>query len=93
MGLVTLPNIKAVIHKVYTYSKKHQQLSGTDEKKCTRCDRGLFVTLDGKFMTQEQLLSLGQVSEGSGITAQPVKIIRVHRDIGFSDFVHRPDFS
>lgn len=35
---------------------QEQPLSGSDEKKCVRCGRGFFVTVDGEYLTQEQCL-------------------------------------
>lgn len=35
---------------------QEQELSGSDEKKCVRCGRGFFVTMDGEYLTQEQCL-------------------------------------
>ncbi|PNF33990.1 hypothetical protein B7P43_G04662 [Cryptotermes secundus] len=37
-------------------SKFQEQLSSSDEKKCVRCGRGFFVTMDGEYLTQEQCL-------------------------------------
>ena len=33
-----------------------KQLSSSDEKRCVRCQRGFFVTVDGEYLTQEQCL-------------------------------------
>jgi hypothetical protein len=57
---------------VHLPAHKHQ-LSAIDEKKCVHFDRGFFVILDRKYVTQEQFtytLSSGLVSEVSGATAQ-----------------------
>ena len=35
---------------------QEQQISSSDEKKCVRCGRGFFVTVDGEYLTQEQCL-------------------------------------
>jgi RNA exonuclease 1 len=53
-----------------------QQLSGTDEKKCARCGRGFFLTVNGKYVTQEQCVyHWGKLEKA--VAPQPNKVCAV----------------